>query len=207
MIHATKEKDNGVLILHVLDQRRIEIETGYGLEGILIDVLCKRLLDEKTIPYFKVGAFSAGHESLILSLDSILRNPNANSIDLTSIVTNLPEPSEAKVDTIPKFVKPTLDEYYELKKFSNRFIAFLLLGGMFLSFVFGGLVFLFSRKNITKKQIPGPDYGQFDICKKCNFHSLNNEKVVTKYAMLTKKPGMLRFPASVKIADFNPKKK
>ena len=25
-------KDNGVLILHVLDQRRIEIETGYGME-------------------------------------------------------------------------------------------------------------------------------------------------------------------------------
>jgi uncharacterized protein len=34
------DKKNGVLVLHILDQKRIEIETGYGMEGILPDAKC-----------------------------------------------------------------------------------------------------------------------------------------------------------------------
>lgn len=37
------EKDNGLLILTVMDQRRTELETGYGLEPILTDALCYRI--------------------------------------------------------------------------------------------------------------------------------------------------------------------
>ena len=40
---GNKETDNGLLILFVLDQRRIEFETGYGVEGILPDVTCYRI--------------------------------------------------------------------------------------------------------------------------------------------------------------------
>ncbi len=55
-----REKDNGILLLHVLDQRRVEIETGYGMEGILPDILCKRILEIFIIPNFKTGNFSNG---------------------------------------------------------------------------------------------------------------------------------------------------
>ncbi|HMU84863.1 MAG TPA: TPM domain-containing protein, partial [Leptospiraceae bacterium] len=44
------KKNNGVLVLHILDQRRIEIETGYGQEGALPDVKCKWILDEVVVP-------------------------------------------------------------------------------------------------------------------------------------------------------------
>ena len=38
-----KGSDNGLLILFVLDQKRVEFETGNGLESILPDAICKEL--------------------------------------------------------------------------------------------------------------------------------------------------------------------
>jgi len=48
-----KENNNGLLILMVMDQRRIEFETGYGLEGILTDAMCKRIQMEYMVPLAK----------------------------------------------------------------------------------------------------------------------------------------------------------
>ncbi|MCE9598908.1 MAG: TPM domain-containing protein [Spirochaetia bacterium] len=50
------DKDNGLLVLHILDQRRVEIETGYGMEGTLPDVKCKWILDEIGVPFFKASS-------------------------------------------------------------------------------------------------------------------------------------------------------
>lgn len=55
-----KEKDNGLLILFVLDQRKITFETGYGLEGILPDAICKRIQTQYMIPEFKIGDYNKG---------------------------------------------------------------------------------------------------------------------------------------------------
>jgi uncharacterized protein len=50
-----KGVDNGLLILVVEDQHRIEFETGYGLEADLTDVLCYRIQQDYMIPYAKMG--------------------------------------------------------------------------------------------------------------------------------------------------------
>lgn len=55
-----KDKDNGLLILMVMDERRVEFETGYGMEGILPDALCKRIQVEYMVPKFKQGDYDAG---------------------------------------------------------------------------------------------------------------------------------------------------
>ncbi len=55
-----KGKDNGVLILAAIEDRRIEIEVGYGLEGIITDGFSGRVLDEKVLPQFKKGDFGQG---------------------------------------------------------------------------------------------------------------------------------------------------
>jgi len=52
-----KEKDNGLLMLLVLDQRRIEFETGYGLEADLPDVLCYRIQQRYMIPPLRAGRY------------------------------------------------------------------------------------------------------------------------------------------------------
>lgn len=55
-----KGKDNGVLILLATDDRRIEIEVGYGLEGDLPDALVGRILDQYAVPNFKAGNLAEG---------------------------------------------------------------------------------------------------------------------------------------------------
>ena len=55
-----KGKDNGVLVLLVMDARRIEVETGYGTEGILTDGKIGEILDKYVIPKFKEGNFGKG---------------------------------------------------------------------------------------------------------------------------------------------------
>jgi uncharacterized protein len=53
-------KDNGALLLVFIDDRRLRIETGYGLEGALPDALCKRIIEEQITPRFRAGDFDGG---------------------------------------------------------------------------------------------------------------------------------------------------
>lgn len=52
--------DNGFLILFVMDQRKITFETGYGLEGVLPDALCKRIQVNEMVPRFKNEDYNGG---------------------------------------------------------------------------------------------------------------------------------------------------
>ncbi|MFH1339079.1 MAG: TPM domain-containing protein [Candidatus Omnitrophota bacterium] len=55
-----KGKDNGVLVLLAIKERRWRIETGYGVEGILPDGLCGELGRKYMVPYFKKGKYGEG---------------------------------------------------------------------------------------------------------------------------------------------------
>lgn len=55
-----RDKDNGVLVLLAMDERKVRIETGYGVEGILPDGLCGEIIRYKMVPYFKRGDFGSG---------------------------------------------------------------------------------------------------------------------------------------------------
>jgi uncharacterized protein len=55
-----KGKDNGVLLVAAIEDKKVKIEVGYGLEGILPDGLCGEILDTYVVPAFKKGAFSDG---------------------------------------------------------------------------------------------------------------------------------------------------
>ncbi len=73
---GAKGKDNGLLILFVLDQKRIEFETGDGLEGVLPDALCKRIQMETMIPAFKDIDYDLGMQQGIIATAAILQDPN-----------------------------------------------------------------------------------------------------------------------------------
>ena len=57
---GTKSNDNGLLLLFVLDQRKVTFEVGYGLEGALPDAICKRIQTKDMIPSFKSGDYNTG---------------------------------------------------------------------------------------------------------------------------------------------------
>ncbi len=72
------KQDNGLLILFVMDQRKVKFETGYGLEGVLPDAICKRIQMRAMIPAFKKGNYDAGmFAGLQLAALAILKEPVA----------------------------------------------------------------------------------------------------------------------------------
>ncbi|MGB3767796.1 MAG: TPM domain-containing protein, partial [Phormidesmis sp.] len=52
--------DNGVLFLVSKGDRRTEVETGYGVEGVLSDAKVGSILASRVTPQFKSGNFDAG---------------------------------------------------------------------------------------------------------------------------------------------------
>ena len=58
-IGSTK-RNEGLLIVYVADQRKIRFTTGYGLEGILPDAMCKRIQSRYMIPHFREGNTDLG---------------------------------------------------------------------------------------------------------------------------------------------------
>lgn len=55
-----KGKDNGLLVIYVADIHKIRFITGYGLEGVLTDAICKRIQTRYMIPAFRQGDTDAG---------------------------------------------------------------------------------------------------------------------------------------------------
>ena len=55
-----KGKDNGVLFLISMKDRKYRIEVGYGLEGVLPDSLVGSIGRDVLVPYFKKGDYSNG---------------------------------------------------------------------------------------------------------------------------------------------------
>lgn len=54
------DEDNGVFILLARDDRRIAINTGYGVESSLTDLMSKRIIESVIIPEFKKGDYYSG---------------------------------------------------------------------------------------------------------------------------------------------------
>ncbi|MGH2564650.1 MAG: TPM domain-containing protein, partial [Ginsengibacter sp.] len=62
---GTKDKNNGVVILVSKDDRKARIETGYGMEGVLPDILAKQIIDDKLVPSFKQDDFYGGFNNTV----------------------------------------------------------------------------------------------------------------------------------------------
>ncbi len=57
------KKDNGVFILLAKNDRKINISTGYGVEHLLTDKMCSRIIQESIIPFFKKDDYYRGLEA------------------------------------------------------------------------------------------------------------------------------------------------
>lgn len=55
-----KGKNNGLLIYIAIDDHKIWIQTGYGMEGTITDALSKRIIEENIKPYFKQNQYYQG---------------------------------------------------------------------------------------------------------------------------------------------------
>ncbi|HEX6570562.1 MAG TPA: YgcG family protein [Steroidobacteraceae bacterium] len=62
--------DDGALLLVALNDRRVRIEVGYGLEGALPDATANRIIQQDIVPAFKRGDYYGG---ISVGVDRIMR--------------------------------------------------------------------------------------------------------------------------------------
>jgi uncharacterized protein len=53
-------RNNGAILFVFVKDKKMRIQTGYGLEGALPDAICKRIISDEIAPRFKVGDFGGG---------------------------------------------------------------------------------------------------------------------------------------------------
>lgn len=71
------DNNNGVLMLVALDKRKAVIRTGPGVEGVLPDGLCGRILRNEMFPAFRQGDYDAGLTNAINAVAARLGDPIA----------------------------------------------------------------------------------------------------------------------------------
>ncbi len=78
-------KNNGIMIVVAVGDRKISIQTGYGLEGAVPDIYAKRIIDNDIKPNFRAGNYYAGLDEATTSIIKYTRgeykndNPKASS--------------------------------------------------------------------------------------------------------------------------------
>ncbi|MEJ5994581.1 TPM domain-containing protein [Pedobacter sp. Du54] len=73
-----KTKNNGVILLIAIGDRKMSIQTGYGLEGALPDIYTKRIIENDIKPYFKEGDYYSGIEAGTNSIISLTKGEYKN---------------------------------------------------------------------------------------------------------------------------------
>lgn len=70
---GNKGKNNGALLLVVLQDRKIFIATGYGLEGSLTDALSRRIIENDIKPFFKEGRYYEGIDAGVSKIIDVVK--------------------------------------------------------------------------------------------------------------------------------------
>ncbi|MDA3938991.1 MAG: TPM domain-containing protein [Spirochaetia bacterium] len=78
------EKDNGFLILLAMNEKKVRIEVGYGLEGLLTDVKSGYIIREIIIPEFKKGNFANGLYQGTIAASSVISSTSDISEEIIS---------------------------------------------------------------------------------------------------------------------------
>ncbi|MDR6570145.1 TPM domain-containing protein [Chitinophaga ginsengisegetis] len=62
---GTKGKNNGILILVSVEDRKIRIETGYGMEGVVPDAVANQIISQIIKPAFREGHYYQGLDGAV----------------------------------------------------------------------------------------------------------------------------------------------
>jgi uncharacterized protein len=95
-----RDKNNGVLLIVAPNERRIRIEVGYGLEGLLTDAVTRLIIENAIVPRFRAndlaGGVTRGADDIVAVLSGqaaeykqrAARRPDASvpAIDLGTVI-------------------------------------------------------------------------------------------------------------------------
>ncbi len=69
---GSAKQDNGLLMAIAVNDHRIQILTGYGLEGVMPDIVVSRIINQKITPYFKQAQYAQGIDAGLAEVERIL---------------------------------------------------------------------------------------------------------------------------------------
>ena len=63
-----KGLDNGLILLVFLQERKVRVEVGYGLEPTITDIVASQVIRESIAPRFREGRYAAGLEAAVTAV-------------------------------------------------------------------------------------------------------------------------------------------
>ena len=78
-----KDRDDGVILLVAPAERKVRIETGYGAEGFLPDILNGRIIRDIILPRFKAGDMGGG---IVAGADAIIKQMSATDAEADATI-------------------------------------------------------------------------------------------------------------------------
>ncbi len=170
-----KDSDNGVLLLIAPNEKKVRIEVGYGLEGVLSDKISHEIITYTLIPAFKKGKFDAG---IVDAVNQILKvisgekfQTRDSEVDIFSDASNL-----GMIFTLMSFILLPLGDFLKSKVvtkmgvsafFSSIFTSFVVfplgLGAVIFILVFLTLfaLFFFLMKDMRFKKVASGNSGTY----------------------------------------------
>ena len=89
-----EDKDNGVLLLMSRSDKRVRLEIGKGLEGILNDAKCGRILDEYFVPYREKDEYTEATKLTVQAVINVIATDANVVIDGVDNSITTPEEEE-----------------------------------------------------------------------------------------------------------------
>jgi uncharacterized protein len=79
-----KKRNDGVLLIVAPNERKVRIEVGYGLEGVLTDGLSSLIINNDILPYFRTYDMNGGIEAGTNAIIAQLTLPDAQAQKIAS---------------------------------------------------------------------------------------------------------------------------
>lgn len=127
-----KDKDNGVLILIFIQDKRYRIEVGYGLEGEITDFVASDIAEKFMVPFFKQNDYCSGLYNAVFQLGQVIIGENNSTIfviEKDSIKTETDESKTVEIIIFLIFVIFLIVFLYLIIKNPNKKRSFIFVGG------------------------------------------------------------------------------
>jgi uncharacterized protein len=83
-----EDKDNGIILLFAVQEKKVRLEVGYGLEGVINDAKAGRILDDYVVSFRNEGNYTKAAESgvdgIILVLGTDVWSEKQKSVDINA---------------------------------------------------------------------------------------------------------------------------
>ena len=137
---GSKDRNDGILLLVALEERRLKIEVGYGLEHIITDARSGQILDEYVVPHAETNDWDTALSQGALVIASLIAQDSG--LELNNVITGeyaqqIPQARRSPGGGVSSLIRFIIFIIIFLFLASSRFGRAMLLG-MFLGGMLGG---------------------------------------------------------------------